>query len=108
MLSLQFDIVSAFFQNIFPKLGVALAILIVALILAGAFISDHKAYKWVFFSLGMAIFVFVMIFTATDWQFGGEWWLRQNWVQILVACFIIAMLAIVVLTSVKKAREESK
>ncbi|MCX6748070.1 MAG: hypothetical protein NT076_00540, partial [Candidatus Pacearchaeota archaeon] len=42
-LALQFGVVPAFFQTIFPNFGIGLSVLLIALILAGAFIQEDKA-----------------------------------------------------------------
>jgi len=46
-MALQFNIVSSFFASLFPRLGVALAIILVILILLGFFMDlDNKNIKW--------------------------------------------------------------
>src|SRR6056297_2047698 len=54
LMALQFNFVSYFFAEIFPRLGVGLAILLVMAILIGAFVDldDQKWAKWLFFGVG--------------------------------------------------------
>jgi len=104
LLSLQFDYVAAFFQNIFPKFGIGLAVLLVALILAGAFLpmDDKKEkYKWIFFGLGAIIFIVILATSFSDWQFSGNWWWQQYGAVIVVTIVIVAAIVGVVLTSKK-------
>ena len=102
LLSLQLDFVPAFFQNIFPKFGIGLAVLLVALILAGAFISDEdKIYKWIFFGLGALIFLVVTFTSLSDWQFVGSWWWQQYGGLIITVVVIIGAIVGVVIASKK-------
>lgn len=50
LMALQFNIVSYFFADIFPRLGIALSIILVLLILGGMFLDwDNKGMKWFLF-----------------------------------------------------------
>jgi len=103
LLSLQFNIVPAFFQSVFPNLGIGLSILLVALILAGAFISDkdNKTYKWVFFGLGALIFLIVTFVSLADISFvGNNWWNMYG--GILVVLLIIAGVVVAVVVGNKE------
>ena len=52
LMALQFEIVSYFFADIFPRLGVALSIILVLLILGGMFLDwDNKGMKWFLFAV---------------------------------------------------------
>ena len=71
LLSIQFGLIQDFFNNIFPKMGVGLAILLVFLIIMGFFVKfDEK--KTQFKVMGFVIVAGVLIWTAMDWGlFGG-------------------------------------
>jgi len=96
LLALQLDFVPAFFQQIFPNLGIGISILLAALILAGAFISDEKAYKWIFFALGALIFLIVVFDALSGWRWGGGWFWDQYMSVIIVLIVIIGAIAAVV------------
>lgn len=97
VLSIQLGVVPAFFQNIFPKVGVGLSILLAALILAGAFISEDKdTFKWVFFGLGGLIFVFVLFSSLTDWKFvSSGWWSYYGGLVVSVIIIITAVVLVI-------------
>lgn len=100
LLALQFDKVPAFFQNIFPKFGIGLAFLLIALILAGAFIpTEKKEYNWVFFTLGMLIFAIVALTSFSDWQFLGAGWWQEYGAIIITGLVIIAAIVGIILAS---------
>ena len=100
LLSLQFDIVPAFFQTIFPKFGMGLAVLLAALILGGAFITDdQKSYRWIFFGLGMLIFLVVIFTSFSDFQFIGSWWWNQYAAMIITGLVVIGGVIAVIIAS---------
>lgn len=98
LLALQLNYVPAFFQNIFPKFGIGVAILLIALILAGAFISGQQSYKWIFFGLGTLIFLIVTIASLSDWQFIGSMWWQEYGALVIVIVVIIGAVVGVILT----------
>lgn len=104
LLALQLNFVSAFFQNFFPKVGVGVAVLLVALILAGAFIADlakAETYKWIFFGIGAVIFIIILILTFSGAQFVGSWWWNQYGTLVIVAIVVIVAMILVITTSKK-------
>lgn len=104
-LSLQLGFVSTFFQTIFPRFGVALSILLVALILAGTFISSEKSYKWIFFGLGGLIFLFVLFSSMSSWRFygAGNW---NYWWDQYAGLFIFLLMLIGVIIAVTLSNKD--
>ena len=106
LLALQFEIVPAFFQAIFPNLGIALSIMLAALILAGAFIGDEKsAFKWIFFGLGGIVFLIVTLTSLSSFQFAGSfewsgWW--ANYGGIILFLLIVGGVITAVILASKK------
>jgi len=98
LLALQLGIVSSFFQILFPKAAIGIALLLIALILSGAFIPDtKKEYSWVFFGIGMLIFIIVMISAFSDWQFiGSNWWNNYGALIIVLVIVIGAVVGVIV------------
>ena len=76
LLALQFDIVPFFFSEIFPRVGIGLSVLLVALIFMSMFLEDSKGMqKWLFFGISaiIVIVIFAQTFSAVGflslWQF---------------------------------------
>ena len=64
LLSLQFNFVPIFFSEIFPRLGVGLAVLLVVLILFGLFLDpEHKGVNYVL--MGGSIIIIVVVIYQT-------------------------------------------
>ena len=107
-LSLVGGYVPTFFQLVFANFGIGLSILLIALILAGVFISDldksKDTFKWIFFGLGAFIFVVVTFISFNDYQgfaYGGWWW--QQWGGLII--FLIVLAGVVVAVTVAGKRE---
>jgi len=100
-MSLQFDMVSMFFSEIFPRFGVALSIILVILILGGLFMPTNEENNW--FMVALAVIVFAIIGTVIynslsvfGWGIGGPglsmFWERYSAI-IIFAVIIIAVIA---------------
>jgi len=107
-LSLVGGYVPTFFQIVFANFGIGLSVLLIALILAGVFISELEGkkdtFKWIFFGLGAFIFVVVTFVSFNDYNgfaYGGGWW--QQWGGLIV--FLIVLAGVVVAVTVAGKRE---
>tara|TARA_B100001971_G_C18174653_1_gene529217 strand:- start:360 stop:860 length:501 start_codon:yes stop_codon:yes gene_type:complete len=95
LLSLQFDYVSNFFAIIFPYFGMGLAVLLVALILMG-FVGSEKSTKWVWFTIGLIIFLVVVLNALSDFSwFGGGYIWQDYWPAVLAAIIIVGLMALI-------------
>jgi hypothetical protein len=104
-LSLVNGIVPAFFHEIFPNLGVALAILITGLILVGVFIPFEKENgKWgwgnyIFLGVGGVLFFVVVISALSSYNLFQMYWFQRYWGAIVVLIIIIAAISFIVAMS---------
>lgn len=98
LLSLQLNWVSVFFSDAFPKFGIGLSLLLIALILAGAFIQgeNKKAYSWIFFGLGTLIFIIITISSLSNIQImGNDWFNRYGALAIMIVVIIGAIVGVI-------------
>ena len=103
LLSLQFDQVPTFFQIIFPKVGIALSVLLAMIILMGLFIPDpskRSGAGMIFFIIGAILAVIVLLTSFDDytWWTGG-WW--QNNISAIVAGIILIIFVAIIINSGK-------
>ncbi len=97
LMSLQFSFVPAFFSQIFPRLGIGLAIILGIMIITGLFSDkDSPAVNYVLLGIGVIIIGLVIIQSAgaVGWQ-SGEWW-GDNWPMIVGAIFLIILVAVII------------
>ncbi|MBT4258022.1 hypothetical protein HOD88_02475 [archaeon] len=112
LMALQFNVLSTFFAEIFPRLGIGLSVVLAVLIIAGLFI-DPKNKGWM---IGLSIFsiavVFVVIATSfTNWSWTYSVWFQNYWRGENIANWIagIAFIGILIWVIVSGAkRDDSK
>lgn len=96
LMSLQFDFVPRFFAEIFPRVGVGLAIILAAIIFMGIFAPKQSWMTFTFFGIGAIILVVVLINTAGNigW-YQGYWW-SEHWFDVTMAVFFLVIIAVIV------------
>jgi len=97
LMALQFDFVPTFFSQIFPRVGVGLAIILGILILVGLFMpGESKMINYILLGVGVLVIGFVLIQSteATGWQ-SGDWW-GENWQMIVGAIFLFILVAVII------------
>lgn len=104
LMALQFGFVSNFFSEIFPRLGVALSLLLAAMILLGLFMDPEQNWQgYVFLGFGFLSLLFVIISSS---QYSGTaigFWFYNYWPTLLT---IIALIILIV--SIVNSGKDSK
>ena len=96
-MALQFPMVPQFFSEIFPRLGIGLAIILIILILVGIFIDpDEKGIMYVLLGIGVVIFIVILVQTAGALGWSSGDWIKQNWIDFIVLIVFIIIFAIAV------------
>ncbi len=104
LMAVQFDLVSNFFSQIFPMMGVALAIILAFFILVGLFVDpEHPVMTWILFGIGAVIFLVVVVQAAGSFGWSADWW-QDNWVTIIGVAIVIALVVAVIASSSKKTK----
>jgi uncharacterized membrane protein len=99
LMSLQFDFVPFFFAEIFPRLGVGIAIILVLIVVAGLFIKPTKEMGnfLMIVSLVIVVVIIYQSLSSFGWSFstfGGGWIVWNNiWPILVFAGIIIAIVA---------------
>ena len=104
LMALQFPYVSMFFAELFPALGIGLAIILVILIVSGLFI-DPENKGWMVGLMVVSIIVVIGVLLSASRSAGfifGTWW-RYNWPTLLgIGIFIAMIIAIIAASSPRK------
>jgi len=107
LLALQFVSVPLFFAELFKNLGIGVAILLVAMILVGAFLPWEKtgtAAKWIIFGTGVIIFIAVSFSSLSSAQFiGSDWWDKYGAIIIVIAVIIASIVGVILASKGKSA-----
>jgi len=98
LMALQFNFVQDFFPEIFPRLGIALAILLICFILLGMVAPHANWMTYVWFGIGAIILGVVLIQTAGAVGWSAGWWWYANW-QLVVGAIIFLVVIVVIVTS---------
>ncbi len=109
LMAVQFDMVPAFFSQIFPMMGVALAVILALFILVGLFIDPaHPVMTWILFGVGAIIFIVVLVSAAGNLGLtAGTWW-QDNWVTIIGVVIVISLVIAVIAGSAEKTKNHPK
>lgn len=105
LMAVQFDLVSNFFSQIFPMMGVALAIILAFFILVGLFVDpEHPVMTWILFGIGAVIFLVVIVQAAGSFGWSAGYWWQDNWVTIIGVVIVIALVVAVIASSSNKQK----
>ena len=101
LLALQPNYVPAFFQTFFPEVGIGISILLVAMILVGAFIPFHdpnkNPAKWIIFATGVLIFLVITFSSLSDWNFiGSNWWEQYGALAIVIVVIVGSIVGVII------------
>lgn len=104
LMALQFDFVSLFFSEIFPRFGVALSIILVILILGGLFIdTSSKWFNWILILVVFVIIGIVVFSSLESFGYNAGYWFRNNLGSSLGWIVLIGLIVAVVAGSTKSS-----
>ena len=107
LMALQFGQVSDFFAEIFPRMGVALSIILVLLVVGGLFIPTNKENNWFLVVLSVIVFIIIatVVFNSMDalgWLSNIPW-LENIWNQYgSIIIFVAVIIAVIVVATREK------
>lgn len=102
-MSLQFDFVPRFFSEVFPRLGIGLAIILIILIMIGMFMDPKKAGLMIsLMVVGIIIVIVVLLNTAGALGWVAGYWWEENWGTILGIIVVLVIIGMVIFSGEKK------
>lgn len=105
LLALRLGFVQEFYREVFPRVGVGIAILLIALILIGLFIANNQAKYWMWGLGGLGILIFLVIMSDTFDTLGyGNFVWQENISWILG---LILLIGIIIAVSSSRSQRES-
>lgn len=107
LMALQFNFVSTFFAEVFPRLGIGLVVLLIVMVLLGLFAPNKTWVTYTLFAAAAVILIIVLSNTATATQWFASGFLSGiNWQGLLPWIILIALIAVVVASSFKKEKPQ--
>jgi len=108
ILALQFNFVSVFFSEIFPRFGIGLSVLLVVLILLGLFINPKNKGWMIAMAIIAVLIAVVVVFSSLDsytWYTGSGigYWLGYNWATVVGIIVFVGLIVAIVAGSGKKS-----
>lgn len=98
LLALQFDYVSGFYASIFPYAGMGLAVLLIALILMGLVSKEQGGKAWIWFGIGVVIFIVVLLSSLSDllWLGGAAVGLANAAPALLAVGIVLGIMSLII------------
>ena len=102
LMAVSFDFVPLFFQELFPRLGIGLAVILGLLVLTGLFLPDNAPVNYTLLGLGVVIAAFVFFSTAGQLNLGfsNAWTYLSS--ELLAYIALIVLIVIIVAATNKK------
>ena len=100
LMALQFDFVPIFFSEVFPRIGIAMSIILAILVVAGLFMDpENKAMM-----VGLMVFSLLVVAVIIYQSFGAfglstGYWISAYWPQLLSFGFFLAIIIAVIASS---------
>lgn len=95
LMALQFDFVPIFFSELFPRVGIGLAIILAILILVGLFLPDKPWVGYTLFGISAIIVLVILIQSGGAYGSPALYWFYDNWPLIFGLIFIIVFMIII-------------
>jgi len=117
LMALQFNFVSIFFSEVFPRMGIVLAVVLVIIILLGLFLRDeegnlHKNFRYVMVGIVgiMTIWVIVSSLDSFGWYTGYGFWYGLSYYlsTIIGVVVVVGALAAIIIMGGKRIDEKKK
>ena len=97
LMALQFQFVPVFFSEIFPRLGVGLAVILALLILVGMFVDPNKpGIMYVLLGIAAVTFVVVLYNTAGELGWSLGYTFQQYFGEIVALIILLVGIGVVV------------
>jgi len=100
LMALQFEFVPRFFSEVFPRLGIGLAVLLIVLILLGLFMDpDKPGLIWTLLGVGVVIVIVVLLNTTGTLGWTAGYWWEDNWSTILGLIVFLVILGFIIFSN---------
>lgn len=101
LMALQFNFVSVFFSEIFPRMGIGLIVILIVMILLGIFAPNKTWVTITFFIIGVIVLIVILVNTAESVGWEGVGFLGNlDWAKALPLIIILVAVGIIIASSI--------
>lgn len=106
LMALRIGFVQVFFTELFPRLGVAIAVLLTIVILAAVFIPPEHLKGWLigFGATGGVLGLIAVINAFNEIGWFGSYWIEQYWGLMIGGILLIGVIVAIVVSAPKKGK----
>lgn len=103
-MSLQWGLVPQFFSELFPRVGVGISVLLIAILFLGIFLPRQNWAIYLFFAIGAIIVMSVLVnsSSAMGWYLGDLF--NWDWQSVLPWLILIILVGVVVASSIGRPK----
>lgn len=92
LLSIQLQMVPRFFEEVFPRFGIAIIIILVSILLLGAFVN--KKQTWIFLVISGIVLIGLFVYTSNALTWGKGTFFADYWPHLLLIAVVVTMIAL--------------
>lgn len=110
LMALQFDMVPRFFEQVFPRVGIGIVVILIILIIMGLFMDPDQKGLMIGLMIFGGILVVIILYTTAgslNWS-GADWWRDHLGEIILVVIGVTAFILIVASGGKKDDKKQEK
>lgn len=107
LLALQFEIVPIFFSIIFPRLGIAVAIILCVVIIMALFSPEASWMGYVYLGIGATTLIVLLVSSGSVFGNVVSLWIQENW-MILFGGVVAIVIASIMFGDSGNRRESTK
>lgn len=101
LMSLQWDLVPRFFSELFPRVGVGLAILLIVIIFLGIFLPRQNWAIYLSLTIAAVIVISILLNSSEAMNWQNDWLFGWDWGSLLVWIIIIGVVLAIVASGKK-------
>lgn len=106
LISVQFSFLTDFFAALFPRFGIGIAVILVAMVMMGLFYEEKHKGTMLYVGIGVFVIIILSTFFALGW--GSDWSISENLPLILMVVMFVGLLYAILKGKKKEEKKPEK